>query len=486
MIKNFYQKNKKKPIIYEQIYSTNQTNYNIYHHLFSIGKDQIEKEKVQNQNLKILSLSLIKANLKAYINYENSTMNLILIDLLIKQKKSHFLTQYNEMKITLNQKPLLIRYYNINESKMRLNKLENYYKHYFKFLAKPTLNNMKFNLLTHENGNQKAQLYFNKVYGQKRKELIKIQNKGEGEIIFNTSIKDSIENYSTTITCDSNEQLIYPSEIYKKCKEYNKSIKCNKNKKIILSKKASYNSILSESINYNKSILHLNDDIDDCESLVNIIKGLKNKNNDEIENRIEGNKMKITELKKGYVKQSSINNMNNGYFQKIFSINNYRNSYTNTEKKNIKEKKKVNKSQTVIHNNKMQNIKINNINTHTKLVSYIIPKNSINKITIFNYNVNKEQNIRKKNLSLNHIFSHRNSISKSSSKNYQNFIVNNSRNNNVINENNKFRRTNKKKSTLINFKNKRLYNVSNLNEQINQLNKNTKNNLGKKNFFFSC
>ena len=146
----------------------------------------------------------------------------------------------------------------------------------------------------------------------------------------------------------------------------------------------------------------------------------------------------------------------------------------------------MNKSQTVIHNNKIQKIKINYINIHTKLVSYIIPKNSINKITIFNYNVNKEQNIRKKNLSLNHIFSHRNSISKSSSKNYQNFIVNNSRNNNVINENNKFRRTNKKKSTLINFKNKRLYNVSNLNEQINQLNKNTKNNLGKKNFFFPC
>ena len=463
MIKYFYLKNKKKPIIYEEIYSTNQTNFNLYHHLFSIEKDKIGKEKEQNHILKIFYLSLIKYNLKVY-NDGNSTINLILLDLLIKKKKSHFLTQYNEMKITLNQNPLLNRYYNINESKIRLNKLEIYYKHYFKFLAKPTLNNMKFNLLTHENGYQKAHLYINKVYGQKRKDLESIQNEGKGEIIFNTSIKDSIENYSTTITCDSNEQLIYPSEIYKKCKEYNKSIKCNNNKKIILTKKSSYNSIFSESINYNKSILLINDDIDDCESLVNIIKGLKNKKNDEKENRIE-NKIKISELKKGYVK-SSINKFNKGYFQKIFSINNYRNSLTNTETKNIKEKKKVNKSQTLIHNNKMQNIKINNINTHTKLVSNIIPKNFINKNTIFNYNVNKEQNTRKKNLSLNHIFLYRNS----------------GRNNNIIVESNKFIRTNEKNPTLKNLKHKRLYNASNLKEQINQLNKNNKN-LGKKNFF---
>ena len=327
MIKYFYQKNKKKPLIYEDIYSTNQTNFNLYHHLYSIEKNKIGREKEQKYNLKRVYLSLMKANLKSYNINDNSTINSIFIDLLIKKKKSHFLIQYNEMKISLNQKPLLNRYYSINESKIRLNKLENYYKHYFKFLAKPTLNNMKFNLLTHENGNQKAQLYFNKVYGQKRKDL-KIQNEVEGEIIFNTSIKD----------CDSNEQLIYPSEIYKKCKECNKSIKCNNNKKIILRKKSSYNSIFSESINYNKSILHFNDDIDDCESLVNIIKGLKNKKNDEKENRIE-NKIKISELKKGYVK-SSINKFNKGYFQKIFSINNYRNSLTNTEKKSIKKKKK--------------------------------------------------------------------------------------------------------------------------------------------------
>ena len=477
MIKYFYQKNKKKPLIYEDIYSTNQTNFNLYHHLYSIEKNKIGREKEQKYNLKRVYLSLMKANLKSYNINDNSTINSIFIDLLIKKKKSHFLIQYNEMKISLNQKPLLNRYYSINESKIRLNKLENYYKHYFKFLAKPTLNNMKFNLLTHENGNEKAQLYFNKVYGQKRKDL-KIQNEVEGEIIFNTSIKDSIENYSTTITCDSNEQLIYPSEIYKKCKECNKSIKCNNNKKIILRKKSSYNSIFSESINYNKSILHFNDDIDDCESLVNIIKGLKNKNNDEKENRIKDNKNKITELKNDFVKKSSINN-NNGYFQKIFSINNYRNSLTNTEKKSIKKKKKVNKSQTLIHNNK--NIKINNINTHSKLVSNIIPKNSINKKMIFNNNINKKQNTRKKNLSLNHIFSCRNSSK--SSKNYQIFIANNSKNDNIIIENNKFIRTNKKNPTLQNLKHKNVYNASNLNEQINQL-KNIKNNLGKKNYFF--
>ena len=92
---------------------------------------------------------------------------------------------------------------------------------------------------------------------------------------------------------------------------------------------------------------------------------------------------------------------------------------------------------------------------------------------IFNKNINKKQNTRKKNLSLNHIFSCRNSSK--SSKNYQIFIANNSKNDNIIIENNKFIRTNKKNPTLQNLKHKNLYNASNLNEQINQL-KNIKNN----------
>ena len=103
MIKYFYQKNKKKPLIYEDIYSTNQTNFNLYHHLYSIEKNKIGREKEQKYNLKRVYLSLMKANLKSYNINDNSTINSIFIDLLIKKKKSHFLIQYNEMKISLNQ-----------------------------------------------------------------------------------------------------------------------------------------------------------------------------------------------------------------------------------------------------------------------------------------------------------------------------------------------------------------------------------------------
>ena len=42
-------------------------------------------------------------------------------------------------------------------------------------------------------------------------------NNNIDDIIFDSYIKETIENYSTTMTCESNEKLVYPSEIYKKC-----------------------------------------------------------------------------------------------------------------------------------------------------------------------------------------------------------------------------------------------------------------------------
>ena len=482
MIKNILYKTKTKSITFEETYSINKINFNLSHIKKTMTKVNLEKERQFKKRIKT-NFSLINSDLKIYDCKNNSRMNSILIHLLIQKKKSHILTLYNEMQISLNQKQLMNRYYNKKESDLRLIKLENYYKHYIKFLAKPKLNNLKFNVLINENGKQKAQLYFNKVYGQKKQETKKIEGEEEGERIFNTSIKDSIDNYSnysTTMTCDSNEQLIYPSEIYKKCNEYKYII----NKQII-SKKSSHNSIFSESINFNKSILLQSGDIDDCESLVNIIKSLKNKCNEEKENKIDIGKIKITQLKINGIPIENIKNslkkqinksiISNDYIKKISVINNFRNSFINTEKKSLKKKRKnVNKSQTIIHNN-IQNIKINTLNTHSKLISDISTKNSINKNIAFNYNMNKVQNTRKKNLSSKQIFTNRIKISNSTSKKNKFSNINN-----IIIEGNKFIRTSRKNPTLKIENHKKLYTLTNLNENY------VKNGSAKKNFFFPC
>ena len=61
------------------------------------------------------------------------------------------------------------RYNSFNESKMRFEKFENYYKTLFKFLIKTIFRNMYFNSSIHKNANQNGQIYFNKVWERKKK-----------------------------------------------------------------------------------------------------------------------------------------------------------------------------------------------------------------------------------------------------------------------------------------------------------------------------
>ena len=90
------------------------------------------------------------------------------------------------------------------------------------------------NILIHDTAKEKAQLYFDMAYGRGKKQCQKEKNENIEDIIFDSNIKETIDNYSTTMTCDSNEQLMYPSEIYKKCiaiSNPNMLIKVNDNNK---------------------------------------------------------------------------------------------------------------------------------------------------------------------------------------------------------------------------------------------------------------
>ena len=433
-----------KQIIYEEKYSIDQISFNNLIPFSSFKRTTISKEKKINKKKENKFLFLIKNHLLIYDVKYNCGLNRMRINNIVNNKKSHILTLYKEMLISLNKKQLMNRFYNFSESEIRIIKFENYYKHYIKFLAKPILTNMIFNSLIHENANQKAQIYFNNVYG-KKKELKKKEEKIpiQGEIIFNTSIKEKIENYSTTMTCDSNEQLIYPSEIYKKCQEVDKRINKNdiinnnnfNNNKIITSKKSSKDtSILTESdyLNCNKSnlfIMNGYNDFEDNESLLNIVKILRNNNNikknDKNEKRAKSiNKnnikkdnnnikknniqiektqiIKVEDLSKKNTLSPSFKSKtiiegkstSNPTSKKISFINNMRNSFINSENKtDIKPKKKKNatKSFSIIRNIKNSNYKKENnlkseiINIQFKILNQISPKIYIqNGNTIYN------------------------------------------------------------------------------------------------------
>ena len=436
MKKNSLHQTPYKQIIYEEKYSIDENSFNNLIPFSSFKTTIISKEKEINQKKKNSISSLINNHLLIYDVEYNCGLNRMIINNIVNNKKSHILTLYKEMLISLNQKQLMSRFYNFSESEIRIIKFENYYKHYIKFLAKPILRNIVFNSLIHENANQKAQIYFNNVYG-KKKELKKKEEKLpiQDEIIFNTSIKEKIENYSTTMTCDSNEQLIYPSEIYKKCQEVDKKINKNNiinnnnnnynNNKIIPSKKSSKDtSILTESdyLNCNKSnlfIMNGYNDFEDNESLLNIVKILRNNNNikknEKNEKRAKSNNTKKIKIENINLKKNNIQiektqiikvqdlskkntlsptfksktiiegkSTSNPTSKKISFINNMRNSFINSENKTeIKSKKKKNatKSFSIIRNiknsnykNEKNNLKNEIINIEFKILNQITPR----------------------------------------------------------------------------------------------------------------
>ena len=142
------------------------------------------------------------------------------------------------------------------------------------------------------------------AYGRGKKQCQKEKNENIEDIIFDSNIKETIDNYSTTMTCDSNEQLMYPSEIYKKCNAIsnpNMLIKVNDN-----------NVDFSESeIVNNKSKSNLfiqnENDFDNNESIVVIMNDLKNKSRSKSKSKLTNRYKTQTNLNRKY-QNISLNN----------------------------------------------------------------------------------------------------------------------------------------------------------------------------------
>ena len=398
MQKNSLRQIPRKQIIYEENFSIDQVSFNS-HNILSLDKSNINKNSnASNSNnsqnlsqLKINPLLIIKKNLIIHNCFEAKYYNKLMINCLIFKKKSHILTVFNEIKLSFNNKNILKRYYTLTECECRISRFENYYKHYLKYLLKPILRNYYFNNLIHERANQKAQNYFNLAYGNKRvnNNNNNINNNEKDQIndiiIFNDTIKETIENYSTTITCESKEQLIYPSEIYKKCLEDNKMHNSNS---LIINR---INNNFSESeilLNSNKSNFIIQNDND---SIINMLKFLtKKKNNNNNSN-------------KKIIKQKSINNIlekpeinkrkaiSKSNPKKIKRFSNDKNDrYSLREKSKRKKENDKNNAVNNYNNIKSNNNNQKNINNNIK---------EINNYSNKDHNKNKEinNNIKQKN-----------------------------------------------------------------------------------------
>lgn len=151
-----------------------------------------------------------------FLIYENyfADYRTTLIQSLIENKKTHFTSLYKESQIEASSNELLIKLYSVKETKEKIPIYGKYYKHYLMWLSRPKMTSYVIRCLIRKNYLQKALYYLRLKYGDRKEK--------KSEYDFN--IKENIENCSTTITCDSKEQLIYPDEIFKRCKEENSMI----------------------------------------------------------------------------------------------------------------------------------------------------------------------------------------------------------------------------------------------------------------------
>ena len=253
-----------KKITYEETFSMDQISF--ISHKTQVPP-QLNTPKPITHSFSLPASSLLSQSLQKHNHF---SYNNLLIHLLITKTPSHIYTAYSEMKLLLNQAESLRRVYSINDSRFRLPKFETYYKHYIKYLSKPTLASESINKLIHEKAKKQSQVYFNMAYGYKKFNE-KHNNDNNHQIIFDSTIKETIENYSTTMTCESNEALICSVEVFN---EHDIKSFFTKNGEITFTSNEFDLCGIAAS---NRHLQNDNDVDNDNESILAIMKDLKNK-----------------------------------------------------------------------------------------------------------------------------------------------------------------------------------------------------------------
>ena len=241
-----------------------------------------------------------------------------------------------------------------------------YYYHHIIFLERPYFNDIYFNKLMKKLGEKKVNVY---IYQNQKKKELKIgqinNNEMENEIetkkIFDTNVLETIENYSTTMTQEPNNEkcaALTPFEIFKRCED-------SKNKKI-----SQKNNDQKSVITFSESeISYKSKNIED-ESMLSVVKDLDNKKN---KLKIFKQEKKYTNyyIKKKDIRKFERNNKNNAN-KNNNKINAAFNAFNNSNNKKNKNNEIINKKKvSTSTNKKRKKIKFDNIyqNTISKCTS---------------------------------------------------------------------------------------------------------------------
>ena len=308
---------------------------NIIHHL-NRGKKQYYKKKFPK---KMITFEKIAYNnlIKKY-NYNNDKYNLLCVNYLLNNAYCHLVSEFKEKMISDYVNEFFKREYKLKDIKERIPKFYLYYKHYSIFFGLPFFKNFKFNKLIQKNGEKKARIYYKNHYQNGESKIEENENLGfaqsesgnEGEIdnsnklikrtshIFDSSLKEIIDNVTLMTTINSienntinlklnNEKIeIFSENKTDKSNDTtlgeivnyinNKDLKLKKPKNI---KKKNYS--LGENINNlltkdNKKIYINENNKKKLFELINTANYSLNK------------KIKITSIKKNFIKNQSNNN----------------------------------------------------------------------------------------------------------------------------------------------------------------------------------
>ena len=190
------------------------------------------EEKIKNLR-KIAQKKLYKTN-----NCTIEKYNSYILEYLLHNENCHIVSVFKDYMISDYIEEFLRRIYKLNESKIRIPKFSDYYKNYFLFFCKPTFNNFSFNEIMQNYGENKAELYYKKNYGNQGLEFTENESfnqssseknkNNNNKNIFSDSIKKNI-NEATEITKITNTDSTINLEIINEKLEIYQSEKTNNN-----------------------------------------------------------------------------------------------------------------------------------------------------------------------------------------------------------------------------------------------------------------
>ena len=116
------------------------------------------------------------------------------INILIKKRKSHYLSKYNDYLIYDYIIEFFRKKYQLKDSLDKLSKLAKYYKSYLSFFCRPFCTNFYYNRLLDNYFDNKAENFYKETFGKTSKDFKKKKSMINNIIIFDEKAKKTIEN----------------------------------------------------------------------------------------------------------------------------------------------------------------------------------------------------------------------------------------------------------------------------------------------------